>query len=182
VSELRADARRNRDAVLAAAKEVFASSGTGVPLDEIARRAGVGAGTVYRHFPSKEALLRAVLVSRLRDLTDRARSLLDAPDPGSAFFEYAAHVVEEGTAKHDLIDALASTGAPVAAADLAETHDFRAALAALLRRAQDAGAVRPDLTQPQLSALLVGVSLAARTNLGDTGALRVVLDGLRPQP
>lgn len=179
VSELRADARRNRAAVLAAAKQAFADSGTGVPLDEIARRAGVGPGTVYRHFPSKQALLQAVIVTRLQELADRARELLDAPNPGSAFFEYAAHVVQESTAKHDLMDALAGTGATFTTTDLPQTRDFHAALGQLLRRAQDAGAVRPDLTRPQLSALLLGVALTTRPQTAST--LHIVLDGLRPR-
>jgi AcrR family transcriptional regulator len=177
----RADAQRNRDRLLAAAREVFDEHGGGAPLDEIARRAGVGAGTVYRHFPSKEALLRAVLQVRLRELADRAESLAGAPDPGAALFEFAAHVVSESTAKHDLVDALAGEGSPVVTADLPETQDYVTALARLLERAQHAGAVRPDLTRPQLSKLLIGVSLAASRapDLPDTLAL--VLDGLRPR-
>lgn len=70
---LRADARRNRERVLAAAQEAFAAEGISVPLDEIARRAGVGAGTVYRHFPTKEALFAAAIVDRVDRMTGRAR-------------------------------------------------------------------------------------------------------------
>src|SRR6266545_3604820 len=76
----RADAVRNRQRVLEAAKEAFAAEGLAVPLDEIARRAGVGAGTVYRHFPTKEALFEAVILDRVRKLVDYAESLADA-DP-----------------------------------------------------------------------------------------------------
>jgi AcrR family transcriptional regulator len=71
---LRADARRNRENVLRAARDAFAASGYGVPLDEIAALAGVGPGTVYRHFPSKEELFEAVIATRVRDLIDDARS------------------------------------------------------------------------------------------------------------
>ena len=71
---LRADAARNREKVLRAAREAFAESGYGVPLDEIAARAGVGPGTVYRHFPAKEALFEAVVTARITDLVSDARA------------------------------------------------------------------------------------------------------------
>ena len=82
---LRADAARNRDKVLRAAREAFAELGYGVPLDEIAARAGVGPGTVYRHFPAKEALFEAVVTSRVEDLLSDARARADSGDPGGAF-------------------------------------------------------------------------------------------------
>ena len=78
---LRADAVRNREKVLRAAREAFGESGYGVPLDEIAARAGVGPGTVYRHFPAKEALFEAVATARVTDLVSEARSRADAADP-----------------------------------------------------------------------------------------------------
>src|ERR1700750_2496644 len=78
---LRADAARNREKVLRAAREAFAESGYGVPLDEIAARAGGGAGTVYRHFPAKEALFEAVVTARVEDLIADARGRAGAADP-----------------------------------------------------------------------------------------------------
>ncbi|HEX4865705.1 MAG TPA: helix-turn-helix domain-containing protein, partial [Acidimicrobiales bacterium] len=85
-SGLRADARRNRELILAAADKAFAEEGLGVPVDEIARRAGVGAGTLYRHFPTKEALFEAVLVAHLDGITERARALAEREDPDEALF------------------------------------------------------------------------------------------------
>src|SRR5579859_3173045 len=85
---LRADAARNRDKVLRAAREVFAESGYGAPLDEIAARAGVGPGTVYRHFPAKETLFEAVVTARVADLVRDARARAGAADPGKAFFGF----------------------------------------------------------------------------------------------
>src|ERR1700733_1381243 len=82
---LRADARRNRDRVLAAARELFANDGLSVSLDEIARRAGVGPGTVHRHFPAKEDLIAAVAIGRLEQIVEQARNLANADDPGAAF-------------------------------------------------------------------------------------------------
>src|SRR5437763_14329055 len=85
---LRADAARNREKVLRAAREAFAESGYGVPLDEIAARAGVGPGTAYRHFPAKEAPSEAVLTARITDLVSDARARGDAADPGEAFLGF----------------------------------------------------------------------------------------------
>src|SRR5258707_13088647 len=107
---LRADARRNREKVLHAAREAFAASGLGVPLDEIAARAGVGPGTVYRHFPAKEALFEAVVTARITDLGTDARARADASDPGEAFFGFLARIAGEGAAKRDLPDAISIPG------------------------------------------------------------------------
>src|SRR5438105_699085 len=83
---LRADARRNRQRVLEAAEAVLATHGLAAPIDEIARAAGVGVGTVYRHFPTKEALLEAIVLSHLEPILAEVRSLLTAADPGGALF------------------------------------------------------------------------------------------------
>ena len=79
---LRADAARNRARVLDVAYETFAAEGVAVPIDEIARRAGVGAGTVYRHFPTKEALFQAVIEDRVRSIVADGRGAAGAEDPG----------------------------------------------------------------------------------------------------
>src|SRR5262249_5621414 len=106
----RADARRNRARVLEAAEEVFASHGLAVPIDGIARRAGVGAAPVYRHFPTKESLFEAVVIRRFELLTDEARSLAGALDPGAAFFGSLQRLVEEMATKRDLRDVLLDAG------------------------------------------------------------------------
>src|SRR3954465_10653266 len=103
---LRADAARNRARVLEVAYETFAEQGLSVPIDEIARRAGVGAGTVYRHFPTKEALFEAVIGERMRFLVGRARELL-AADPSAALFEFLREMVRTGAADHGMVEALA---------------------------------------------------------------------------
>src|SRR5579862_4979056 len=139
---LRADARRNREKVLRAARDAFAASGFAVPLDEIAARAGVGPGTVYRHFPTKEALFEAVAAGRVEDLIADARARADTANPEEAFFGFMARIGQEAQAKRDLPDAIAVPG-PLQDA-------VREALAALLRRAQDAGAVRADVTAGDL--------------------------------
>jgi AcrR family transcriptional regulator len=176
---LRADAQRNRDKVLRAAQDAFAASGFGVPLDEIAVMAGFGPGTVYRHFPSKEELFEAVVAARLRDLIADARALADDPDPGRAFFGFLGRFRHEAAAKRDLPDAIAIPGSL--------QDDLRAALDVLVRRAQRAGAVRADITTPDLMALLKGVLNTINDRppgTDDQGLadrlLTVVIDGLRP--
>src|SRR5215813_8370167 len=146
---LRADAARNREKVLCAAREAFAESGYGVPLDEIAARAGVGPGTVYRHFPAKEALFEAVVTARITDLVNDARARADAADPGDAFFGFLARVAGEAAAKRDLPDAISVAGSL--------RENLFAALDVLLRRAQQAGAVRAGIGTPDLIALLKGM-------------------------
>src|ERR1700761_1582448 len=93
---LRADARRNREQVLRTAQQLFATSGLGVSLDEIARQAGVGPGTVHRHFPSKEALYLAVAADQIRQLADQARALAADGDPGTALFTQLSRMMASG--------------------------------------------------------------------------------------
>ena len=101
----RADARRNRLQILQAAETCFAEQGIGVPIDDIARSACVGVGTVYRHFPTKEALVEAVIITRMGKLTAEARALATSDDPTEAFFTFLERLAEEGSAKRDLVDA-----------------------------------------------------------------------------
>ena len=178
---LRADARRNRARVLRAAQEAFAAEGLAVPLDEIARRAGVGAGTVYRHFPTKEALFETIVLGRVRELAERIRALAADPDPGQAFFAMLADLGVTGAMKRDLVDALTAAGIDVSG-PLAEARTgIRESMATLLVRAQRAGAVRPDVTVDDVGTLLAGMFLAA--NQPGTGsatqAVTVIADGLR---
>ena len=120
---LRADAARNRARVLEVAYETFAAEGLSVPIDEIARRAGVGAGTVYRHFPTKEDLFRAVVEDRLRSIVDEGRALLDTEDAGEALFIFLrSMVLQWGATDRGLAEALAGFGIDIKAA-LPEAED-----------------------------------------------------------
>lgn len=154
---LRADARRNRERVLAAARDAFAGDGIAVPLDEIARRAGVGAGTVYRHFPTKEALFEAVMVDRMQRLGAAARARAGEDDPVEALLGFIKHLMTEAAPKRDLVDALTHAGVDLhrSLKDIAD--QMRADIAGLLRRAQRAGGIRRDVTISDLMALLSGV-------------------------
>ena len=183
---LRADARRNRDRLLQVARQAFAREGLSVPLDEIARRAGVGPGTLYRHFPTKEALFEAVVHERLRILVDRARSLNSSDDPGAALFTVIGSVVADAAEKADIVDALAGAGVEVRTAVASTAADLRREIGRLLARAQDSGAVRDDIGTADLMAVMSGVLLALR-HPGNDGAdpqrtLAILFDGLRAAP
>jgi len=179
---LRADARRNRERVLAAAQEAFAAEGISVPLDEIARRAGVGPGTVYRHFPTKEALFHAAMVDRVERITAHAQSLATADDAGRAFFTYLDYMVVEGGVKRDLAEAVSGHEG---VESQEPTLELRSAIDVLLRRAQDSGAVRPDIDIADLMRILKGAFLATYTTGADAEqrgrVFAIVFDGLRPR-
>ncbi|MCO5998337.1 TetR/AcrR family transcriptional regulator [Actinoallomurus rhizosphaericola] len=183
---VRADALRNRARVLEAAEAVFAEHGTTASTEQVARRAGLGVGTVFRHFPTKEALLEAVFVARLDRLATEADGLMSAEDPGEAFFGFFARVVGHAATKNALSAALAEAGVDVRESTAETGRELRRALGALLGRAQEAGAVRPDVGLPEILTLLVGASQAAEHVGGDaevwTRALAVVFDGLRAAP
>ncbi|MET9292157.1 TetR/AcrR family transcriptional regulator [Streptomyces sp. NPDC003077] len=162
----RADARRNRALVLQAAQVAFEEEGLGVPIGEIARRAGVGAGTVHRHFPSKEALFRAAVADRVRLFVDTARELADVDDPGGVFFRYLSSVVRLTARNRALCEALEASGTGGFAPSPAMEREFGEALGVLLRRAQEAGAVRKDVLVTDVRTLLIGcVSMERRRPL-----------------
>jgi AcrR family transcriptional regulator len=180
---LRADALRNRSRILEAAEVVFASEGIEAPVDVIAEKAGVGVGTLYRHFPTKEKLCEAILLDRLRGLTEDARAQADAPDPTAAFFGFLEHFVQLGESKRDLIAAVMGAGLDFDESAAPVKEDLREAVGVLLRRAQEAGAVRADVT-PAAVVSLVGATChaAAAGHTGDAPAfdlLAIVCDGLR---
>src|SRR5690349_3672817 len=107
---MRADAKRNRDDVLIAAEVVFAEHGLDAPMEAIARLAGVGVGTVYRHFPAKEALFEAIIQRRIESAVTGARQLLEHHDPGEALTLLLTRLVEEGAKKRDFHHTLTARG------------------------------------------------------------------------
>ena len=179
---LRADAQRNRLRVLEAAEAVFASEGISVPVDVIAEKAGVGVGTLYRHFPTKEKLFEAILIQRLEELVADARGRLGSDDPGAAFFGFLRHLVDEVVLKRDFILAMSGAGVEfeVVAADAKE--DLQRAVADLLRAAQAAGAVRDDVTGAVVLSLVGGTCMAAEGHHQEAAPLdllKIICDGLR---
>jgi AcrR family transcriptional regulator len=179
----RADARLNRGRVLEAARAVFASQGLACPIDEIARRAHVGAGTIYRHFPTKNALFEAIVIDGIQRLTNEARSLVEAKDPTAAFFGFLNRFIELSSTNKCLYEALASEGVDVKAVKASVSAELKLATERLLHRAQKAGGVRRGVAVEDLMALLAGTCLAADRYGGDLRWLsRIVCDGLRPGP
>jgi AcrR family transcriptional regulator len=180
---LRADALRNRQRVLEVAEQVFATEGIAVPIDEIARRAEVGVGTLYRHFPTKEALYAAVVLSRLDAATERAQELAKAPDPDEAFFVFLDDLVKMGSVKKDLLEALGASGAEFKESLGGAKKRLHEALGKLLARAQRAGSVRRDATVSDVFALIHGPFAVASMHGADPGArarlFAMVCDGLR---
>jgi AcrR family transcriptional regulator len=168
--------------VLAAARTSFAEEGPDVPLDVIAERAGVGAGTVHRHFPTKEALIAAVVTDRLAGLAERATALADAEQPTDAFFEFVRELTAQ--ARQNVVLTSALDRAELGSAGAAAGADLARALGVLLERAQRAGGVRPGLTVTDLHAILSGV-IAMERNLSPDHhgmGLDIVLTGLRAAP
>jgi AcrR family transcriptional regulator len=178
---MRADARRNRSRILEAAEATFAAEGLGVPVDEIARRAGVGAGTLYRHFPTKEALFEAVILHHVEGLVVKARSLAGSDRPAGALFEFLEYLAEEAGSKRNLIDALTGAGIDIKASLGAPKQELDESMQVLLDRAQAAGEVRPDVLLDDLVGLVMGACSFAGTDPACSQArmMAVVCDGLR---
>ena len=182
---LRADAQRNRARVLEAAEAVFAAEGISVPVDLIAEKAGVGVGTLYRHFPTKEKLFEAILIGRIDGIVDDAVARQESDDPGAAFFGFLAHLVEESTSKRDLIQALLGAGVEIELAVADSKQNLEKAVSELLGLAQAAGAVRADVSSAVVLSLVGVTCMAAdhpHTAATPEDLLAIICDGLRPQP
>jgi AcrR family transcriptional regulator len=173
----------NRERVLAAAEEVFGRAGAAASTEDVARLAGVGIATVFRHFPTKVALLEAVWVAHVDRLVAYGDGLRESANPGQAFRDFFAHVVEDAAAKLAIGDALLRAGSENSRdVDRASTA-LRRTVGTLLERAQRAGAVRDDVELPELYTLLVGASRAAAVQPDPevrARALAILFDGLAP--
>ena len=180
---MRADAVRNRERVLEVADRVFSAEGMGVPTDEIARRAGVGPGTLYRHFPTKEALFMAVAVKRVNESIAEARRLAERDDPAAALFDYLRSLGAQFQARRNLIEVMATGGQSLHQTHPKLARELNNAVGALLTRAQAAGEVRKDVAVTDVMNLVVGVFSATTQFANDSRAadrlLKVVFDGLR---
>ena len=153
---MRADAERNRRRLLDAATEMFCERGLDVGVGEIAQRAGVGRGTLFRNFPSKEHLIAAIVVERMRESITRGHAALQAPDAGQALFDLIEQSVGRQQTDRALFDAIAETW--LANDEIREIHEeLIGVLEALVRRAQDAGAVRTDVSAVDVLMLVKGV-------------------------
>ncbi|MFD4634980.1 TetR/AcrR family transcriptional regulator [Streptomyces sp. NPDC058284] len=164
---MRADARRNYDRLLAEARSAFAEHGTGTSLEDVARRAGVGIGTLYRHFPNRCALMSAVWEDAVSDLLARSHALLDDPQPCAALVTWLRAIITHAGEYRGLSSALMSASHDDTSALARCSKPMRRAGAALLARAQEAGAVRPDVSISDLLQLTNAISLAAEETPDD---------------
>jgi AcrR family transcriptional regulator len=185
VRELRADAQRNRERIIAAAVEVFAEQGLEASTAEIAQRAGVGEATLFRRFASKDELIIAIVETQMGAAVAMANECLTDDDPGAGLERFVAWMVERSVADRGVMDAAKNT---CMMRDELEPmrRNMMTAMSALVKRAQQAGAVRADLTGQDLG--ILAHSVAASAELPFPGVrqdiwkryLGVVLDGLRP--
>jgi AcrR family transcriptional regulator len=172
MTELRADARRNLERVLDAATAAFAAAGPDASIDDIARLAGVGHGTVFRRFPTKDDLMFAVIERHVEEMCGLAKEALAADDPGQAFFDFVWRLAELNMSTPGLHRCVVHCGDKPGAAELEKLADR------IVSRAQRAGAVRRDVKAED-------VRLLVRSALTNAPAgqwrrhLGVVLDGLR---
>jgi AcrR family transcriptional regulator len=178
----RADARRNYEKVLAAAREAFAEGGESTALEEIARRAGVGIGTLYRHFPSRQALLEALYVDEVEEVCRSAAELEDA-EPWEALSSWVERLIGYIATKQ----ALAAELLAYVDRDAEVFKTSRAALwgagEPLLTRAQEVGVVRPDIEIGEMIQMVIGIAKIPTADRRQTEhILKVALDGLRYRP
>jgi AcrR family transcriptional regulator len=181
---LRRDAERNRQRVLAAARELFAERGLDVTLDDIARGAGVGVGTVYRRFPDKEQLIDALFEERVGEIRNAASESLQIADPWTAFVSFLERALELQAEDRGLKEVLLSSAHGQARVEHAR-EEIEPLVAELLNRARAAGAIREDLDVHDLILLQHAIGeVADYTREADPQVWRrmlvIVLDGLRP--
>jgi AcrR family transcriptional regulator len=183
---MRADARRNHDLLLRVAAEVFEEQGPYACLEDIPRRAGVGVGTFYRHFPNRQAILEAVYREQIDALLAKAAALLEAPSAGEALDAWVQlmldHILKQRGLKAALIDTDRTSATPSTVMPLCK-QQMRAAGDALIERAQAAGVIRTDVRAADLHQMIHGiVQTADETSEGLAQAQRLVaimMDGVR---
>jgi AcrR family transcriptional regulator len=176
---MRADAKRNYDKILASAREAFTECGASASLEAIARRAGVGIGTLYRHFPTRQALLEAVYVGEVQELCEATRELLELP-PWESFVALAHRLVGYLATKKALANELMNYVDRDASFFKTCRGDLFVAGEPVLKRAQDAKAVRADTDFTEIVQLIGGIAKIEETAPGQREhILDITLDGLR---
>ncbi|MCU1363788.1 MAG: TetR/AcrR family transcriptional regulator [Acidimicrobiaceae bacterium] len=183
---MRADALRNHQKILAAAEEIFALDGVAVPIDIVAERAGVGVGTLYRHFPTKESLYEAIVTTRIAGLLGQADEFIDdsASDPGAALAAFLREFARQASEKQDLFEALEQTGVDIKSRFSERIEELVEKIDVLRRRAAHAGAIRRDVETSDIMNLISGTCHAAgHSGVDEAGFQRlvgIVLSGLQP--
>jgi AcrR family transcriptional regulator len=179
---MRADARRNCELLIRTAREVFAEKGAEAPLDEIAKRAGVGAGTLYRHFPNRDALIEAVYVDEMTVLSRRAEELLAQYTPADALQHWVREQVNWVNKRRGLSTSLKAAMKPDSDNMRLCRQLIMGAVDKLLAAGRAAGTVRPDLQPYDLVRLCHGLAVACEygSDADHERMLDVVVGGLRP--
>jgi AcrR family transcriptional regulator len=184
VRPLRADALRNRARILEAAEEVFALEGVGVPIDVVAGRANVGVGTLYRHFPTKEALFQAIVLERLQSLVCSAQDCEREDDPGNAIFSFLHELGTQAAARRDLMEAIESSGIDIKSSCQSTIEDLVGRVEHMRQQAVTSGTIRSDVSAEEIVALVVGTCHASAKTETDYERIdrmvSIVCDGLRP--
>jgi AcrR family transcriptional regulator len=181
----RADAQRNRALLLKTAKAAFAEKGAGASLDEIARTAGVGAGTLYRHFPTRDALIEAVYRHETEQLVTAAARLAETHAPTAALREWLRLFVDYMATKHGMYDALNSIVGGTSELYSASTEQMKRAIATLVDRAAASGDIRLDSDPLDLLRALAGVANMSSGPDGTQAAKRMIdilIAGIRNPP
>ncbi len=175
----RADAQRNRDLLLAAAKDVFTERGIDAPLDDIARRAGVGNATMYRHFPTRSDLIVAVYADEVAELCARGDELATTHGPREALFSWLAAFIAHVTSKKELALAIMDDRTGTRSTLFGQWHmAMHATAAALLTRAQQAAVIRADLDVAELLSLANGIALSGAPPQRRDRLLTLVREGV----
>jgi AcrR family transcriptional regulator len=179
---LRADARRNREKVLAAARAVFSEHGRDAQIDDVARQAGVGVGTVYRHFPTKEALIEALMVASFEAIALEAEAALEVEDPWEAFASVLWKGAEIMSADRALSEVFASIPGAMESA-MPTVEGLIESMTKVIARAQEAGTLREDLIVDDIPMVMCGIGSATKKDHRCEQAWRrhlsIILDGLR---
>ena len=181
--QLRADARRNRERILQSARAAFAESGADAQIDDVARHAGVGVGTVYRHFPTKQALLTELVRQTFRLFTEWAREAREAGGEPFALIEgLLRRIAETAAGDAGAQYALTSSAAQAARSEAqAEQDELIAVIAELIERARRAGTIRPGIEATDIAMLICGVvsAMGPRPGFDWRRHLDLVIDTLR---
>jgi AcrR family transcriptional regulator len=178
---MRADARRNYERLVGAAREVFAESGGDASMDAIAKHAGVGVGTLYRHFPKRINIVEAVYRTDVDELVAAAERLVEEPDPWAAVVGWLQAFVRYAQTKRTLINELHEAFEKNPQLRLASRERIEGALAIVLHRAQQAGVARTDVDESDLIQLLSSICMSATVTADQSERLLgMIEDGLRP--
>jgi AcrR family transcriptional regulator len=182
--QLRADARRNRERVLAAARKCFADDGYEAQMTDVARVAGVGVGTVYRHFPDKTALIEALVAERFRQFTEGAQQALEAEDAWAGFRDWLLRCGEIQAEDRMVCDFITEAVGAERRDAIAQDEGLAEATRAVIASAKEAGAIRESVEPEDIPTMMCGLGAVARSEDDPQGRvwrrhLEFMLDGMR---